>query len=105
MADTFYVLAVVCVDLKNNRKLSSFVLSTCVRPQSHRFRNRPLSEDRGGAAKTDAQVVAAANFAVAERDPGAMAGAFALDDILSAGTPGRSGYEPSHLYAWEGRGR
>ena len=82
-SDTFYVLAVVYVDLKNNQKLSSFVLSTCGETAVAPVSKLPVVGGFGAAAKTDAQVVAAANFAVAERSK-AMAGAFALDDILSA---------------------
>lgn len=63
--DTSFVQAVVYVDLKGNKKLSSWVDSTCgetaaapVAPVS-----RPMVGGFSPAPKTDAMVVAAANFA------------------------------------------
>ncbi|MBK7511954.1 MAG: hypothetical protein IPI76_06780 [Chloracidobacterium sp.] len=50
-SDTFYVLAVVYVDLKNNRKLSSFVLSTCGETAVAPVSKLPVVGGFGAAAK------------------------------------------------------
>lgn len=64
-SDTYYVQAVVYVDLKNNRRLSSWANSTCgdtaANPVVVPIRVGGFSE----APKTDALVVAAANYAAA----------------------------------------
>lgn len=64
-SDTFYVQAVVYVDLKGNRKLTSWADSSCGEAGAAAAVVGPIMV--GGyrkASKTDAQVVSAADFAV-----------------------------------------
>ena len=65
--DTTFVQAVVYVDLKGNRKLSSWADSTCGETAAAPADTPIVVGGYGPVAGTDPQVVAAAKFAIAKR--------------------------------------
>ena len=86
-SDTFYVQALVYVDLKGNKKLSSWADSTCGDTAGAAA---PVAKPIivGGfrqASKTDAQVVAAAKFAI-DAQSKKVENEFTVNEIVGAET-------------------
>lgn len=81
--DTVYVQTVVYVDLKGNRKLSSWANSTCGDNASSPVTTPIKVGGYSQAPKTDAQVVSAAKFAVAAQSE-KLDAEMTIDEILSA---------------------
>ncbi len=82
-SDTFYVQAVVYVDLKGNKKLSSWADSSCGDSAAAPVTKPIVVGGFGTASKTDAQVVAAADFAVKAQSK-KMATEFEVAEIVKA---------------------
>lgn len=82
-SDTFYVQAVVYVDLKNNRKLTSWADSSCGESAAAPVTKPIIVGGFGNAPISDAQVVSAANFAV-KAQAKKMATEFEVVEILRA---------------------
>ncbi len=84
-SDTFYVQAVVYVDLKGNKKLSSWADSTCGDATGAAIPvTKPIIVGGFGTApKTDAQVIAAADFAVKSQSK-KMETEFTINEIVKA---------------------
>lgn len=83
-SDTFYVQTVVYVDLKGNRRLTSWADSACGEAVEAPAAKPIIVGGYKKVAETDAQVVAAANFAVAAQAK-EMETEFAVEEILNAG--------------------
>ena len=82
-SDTFYVQAVVYVDLKGNRKLTSWADSTCGESAAAPLEKPIIVGGYGSVAKTDAQIIAAAKFAVAKQAE-TLDGDLSLNKIVKA---------------------
>lgn len=82
-SDTFYVQSVVYVDLKGNRKLTSWVDSKCGESAAAPVVKPIIVGGYGKASKTDPQVISAANFAVGAQST-KMDEELTVDEILSA---------------------
>ncbi|MGB5012467.1 MAG: cystatin domain-containing protein [Pyrinomonadaceae bacterium] len=82
-SDAFHVQAVVYVDLKGNKKLSSWADSSCGDSAAAPVTKQIVVGGFGTAPKTDAQVVAAANFAVKAQSK-KLAAEFEVVEIVKA---------------------
>lgn len=82
-SDTFYVQALVYVDLKGNKKLSSWADSSCGESAAAPVTKPIIVGGFGNASVSDAQVVSAANFAV-KAQAKKMATEFEVVEILRA---------------------
>lgn len=82
-SDTFYVQAVVYVDLKGNKRLSSWVDSSCGESAAAPVAKPIVVGGYGKASKTDANVVSAAKFAAGSQSK-KMDTQFTVNQIVGA---------------------